>query len=245
MLEKIKCLLRPLINTPLHPQWLVRGGVSDLAGILKSIDSAAVVLDIGCFDKWAKVRLPSTCSYYGLDYLATAEQWYSTVPDIYGDALQLPIRSNSFDVVLLLDVLEHLADADLAIAEINRVLSEQGMLVMQVPFLYPLHDEPRDFARFTRHGFERMANRHGFTIEKCISQGHPVETATLLLNMAMSKAILNWFRRRHPAALLVLILPFMVLLGNLAARVIAMLSGPETFMPYSYQLMLKKSVIAD
>lgn len=52
-----------------------------------------------------------------------------------GSVLDLPYRSDSFDTVLLISVLEHLrpAELDLAFAEIHRVLKPGGQVVFGVP----------------------------------------------------------------------------------------------------------------
>ncbi|MBP9732054.1 MAG: methyltransferase domain-containing protein [Candidatus Magasanikbacteria bacterium] len=61
-----------------------------------------------------------------------------------GFAEKLPYPDNSFDVVTVLDVLEHLTDETLAINEIQRVLRPGGVVVATVPahqFLWSYHDE--------------------------------------------------------------------------------------------------------
>ncbi|PIS21074.1 hypothetical protein COT52_00400 [candidate division WWE3 bacterium CG08_land_8_20_14_0_20_43_13] len=51
----------------------------------------------------------------------------------YGDAYKLPFKENSWDGVLLTDVLEHLDDPNLALGEISRVLKKGGFLYLAVP----------------------------------------------------------------------------------------------------------------
>ena len=52
-----------------------------------------------------------------------------------GDALCLPFADQSFDLVVALDVLEHLADDRAAARELRRVLRPDGTLVVFVPAL--------------------------------------------------------------------------------------------------------------
>ncbi|TFG24878.1 MAG: class I SAM-dependent methyltransferase [Promethearchaeota archaeon] len=52
---------------------------------------------------------------------------------ICGDLANLPYRSNTFDLVSALDVLEHIADDEKAIKEIKRVMKEDGISVISVP----------------------------------------------------------------------------------------------------------------
>ena len=56
-----------------------------------------------------------------------------------------------FDLVLCTNVLEHIFDVKPAIKNLNYLLKENGQLVISVPFIYPLHYEPKDFWRFTEH----------------------------------------------------------------------------------------------
>lgn len=240
MLEYIKKTLIPLINTPLHPQWLVRSGSTDLNSLLASVKERSIVLDIGCFDKWARTQLPISATYVGIDYIVTANEWYNTCPDVYADAHVLPFNDGSFDVVLLLDVLEHLGDADMAMIEIQRVLRDGGQLIMNTPFLYPLHDQPRDFSRFSEHWYRGLMKKYGLKLESCSPQGHPVETSALLSNIAWSKTMLNWLRKRNPASVLIVLTPILILLNNIVARGVAMISVPDPFMPYSYRIVCSK-----
>lgn len=232
--------MQPLAKTPLHPQWLASGRGSKLTGFLKRVGEDQVVLDVGCFNKWPKNIIPDTCSYIGLDYYETAQNWYESVPDVYGDALKLPIKSGAVNAVLLLDVLEHIANSDMVMREVCRVLAPDGKLIMQVPFLYPLHDEPRDYFRISRYGFEELAKRNGFIVEECHSIGHPVETSALLTNIAASKTVIGWITNKNPAAIFIFLLPPFILLNNLIARIIAVISKKDDFMPFNYQLVLKK-----
>jgi SAM-dependent methyltransferase len=64
-----------------------------------------------------------------------------------------------FDVVLASSVLEHVYDFQAAIDGIWRALRPGGIARIRVPFLFPLHDEPLDFWRFTEHSLARMLGR--------------------------------------------------------------------------------------
>ncbi len=240
MFTKIKKLMQPLAGTPIHPQWLVKGSRNKLVSYLKNIGEGKVILDVGCYNKWPKSYISSKSKYIGLDYYETAKHWYESVPDVYGDTLNLPIKSEAIHTVLLLDVLEHVIDSSGVLSEVGRVLKPNGKLIMQVPFLYPLHDEPKDYVRFTAHGFEELAKKNGFFVEKCNAIGHPVETSTLLINIAIAKTMLGWIKDKNPAAILLILLPLFILFSNILARIIALLSTEDHFMPYSYQLIFKK-----
>ena len=54
-----------------------------------------------------------------------------------GDAGRLPFADDSFDAVICSEVLEHLRDVDLALAEIDRVLKPGGKFALSVPRYWP------------------------------------------------------------------------------------------------------------
>ncbi|MFO1353051.1 MAG: hypothetical protein U1F68_21190, partial [Gammaproteobacteria bacterium] len=125
--------------------------------------------------------------------------------------------------------------------EIRRILKSNGKLLMKVPFLYPLHDEPRDFMRLTRHGFENLAQKYQYAIEECQALGHPVETAALLSNIAITKTALKWLTNKNPALVLMIFLPIFIVCNNLLARFISFISASDDFMPYSYRVVFIKT----
>ena len=61
-----------------------------------------------------------------------------------------------FDLVLCTNVLEHIFDIKPAIKNLHYLLKEKGHLIVSVPFIYPLHDEPLDFWRFTEHALKKL-----------------------------------------------------------------------------------------
>ncbi len=62
---------------------------------------------------------------------------------VQGDVQKLPFKSNSYDLILALDVFEHLQDDVAAMKEIRRVLKYGGKLIFNTPafmFLFSYHD---------------------------------------------------------------------------------------------------------
>lgn len=52
---------------------------------------------------------------------------------IRGDALNIPLKDEQFDIVLTTDALEHVADPIKGLKEINRILKKNGLLIILVP----------------------------------------------------------------------------------------------------------------
>lgn len=58
---------------------------------------------------------------------------------------------NKFDLVICTSVLEHIFEMNLAVENLKKLVKKGGHLFISVPFVYPLHDEPADYWRFTEH----------------------------------------------------------------------------------------------
>jgi SAM-dependent methyltransferase len=229
-------LLSRLKTTPLHPQWFAfYGEAAALQEICRGLEG--LVSDIGCADSKPRRYLSPAADYLGIDYFATATDWYHTRPDVFADAQALPLKGDSIDHTLLLDVLEHLPDPERCLAEIHRTLKPGGSLTIQVPFLYPVHDAPLDFHRWTRFGLLNAAKRHGFNVKQEIVLGHPLESAALNANIALSKTIINWLQSKNILALTAVLLPLAVLLINITAWTGARLSKPDPLMPHGYRMI--------
>lgn len=96
---------------------------------------------------------------------------------VVGDVCRLPFPSNVFGCVLCTEVLEHLLTPQAAIDEFHRVLRPGGMLVLTTRCVWPVHDAPHDYFRFTRYGLAHLARR--FEIVELREDG------TLLESLAM------------------------------------------------------------
>lgn len=68
------------------------------------------------------------------------------------DAEQLTFPDRSFGSVLLLETLEHIPHPHRAVAEAKRVLTDESVMLVSVPFNYRLHGFPTDYWRFTASG---------------------------------------------------------------------------------------------
>lgn len=124
-----------------------------------------MVLDIGCGHK-PYHDLFVTARHWGMDHgLIDAS------PDFVGDALYLPIRDQSVDIVFATQVIEHVTDPHKMVRECKRVLRPNGCLILSGPFFWPLHEEPHDFFRFTKYGFERLLKDAGLVDWQIIEDG--------------------------------------------------------------------------
>lgn len=107
------------------------------------------LLELGCGPVSYRACFPK-CEALSTDICPTP------ATDRVEDARALSFPDGSFDVVLCISMLEHVFEYSKVIDEIHRVLRADGDVVIGVPFLYPMHDDPEDFWRFSPFALERL-----------------------------------------------------------------------------------------
>ena len=73
----------------------------------------------------------------------------------------LPFATEGFDTIVLSDVLEHIPEPTKLWEEMARLLRPGGRVIMNVPFLYWLHEQPFDFYRYSEHALRRFVRAAG------------------------------------------------------------------------------------
>ncbi|SDJ34514.1 Methyltransferase domain-containing protein [Frankineae bacterium MT45] len=104
-------------------------------------------------------------------------------------AAPLPFQASSFDTILCTSVLEHVDNAEKAVAEMVRVLRPGGQLIITVPFLYPTHEAPYDFWRTTHIGLRAVLERHGLEVGEVAAQGGPFLLVSHYLTAGLVQAL--------------------------------------------------------
>ena len=106
--------------------------VAFIDGYLKQQNQQSKILDAGCGEGVLveKYRLLGR-DITGLD-LNVSNEYVKK-----GDILNMPFADESFDIVMFLDVIEHLnvLDQPVALAELKRVLKKEGKLIISIPNL--------------------------------------------------------------------------------------------------------------
>lgn len=154
-----------MMARPANAQWynwyangLLARGVEDLTRGL----NGRRVIDVGCGVQPYRGMLGGFSQYVGFDSPLRPDS--ATSADAFGDATALPFVAACADAVLCTEVMEHVADPPVMLAEIRRVLAPGGHLVLSVPFTWHIHDEPFDYWRFTEYGLRLVLERAGFEV---------------------------------------------------------------------------------
>jgi SAM-dependent methyltransferase len=121
------------------------------------------LLDIGCGSKpYEKLLSNYVTEHIGVDHCDTLHDKSRT--DLTGTAYAIPMGGSEFDSVICTAVLEHLEEPERALVECLRVLKPGGYAFYSVPFIWHIHEEPRDFFRYSRYGLEYIFKKVGFEI---------------------------------------------------------------------------------
>lgn len=119
----------------------------ELEKFLVKCQDSNLTLDLGCGRAYYKKYFPNRIGFDiqpGLDV------------NIVGDAHSLPFEDEKFDNILCIEVLEHLHSPHVAISEMKRVLKKGGKLILTTRFIFPLHDTPEDYYRYTKYGLKYL-----------------------------------------------------------------------------------------
>ena len=150
----------------------------------------ARILDVGCGTGATTASLRSFGSVLGLDVgreaLTRARE--RNLPVARSSVARLPVPPGAFDVVVALDLLEHLDDDVAAAGEIRAALAPGGLLLATVPaysFLWSSHDIALEHRRrYTRRRLRGVLERAGFEVELCSYMMSAILPAAVAVRLA-------------------------------------------------------------
>lgn len=130
-----------MINHLNYERTLNPGDEESLSKIVKKIPNNSVVLDIGCGSGTLGSYLVSEkkCIVDGVDYDAEAIEKCSdkyrktAVRNLESDSLKGYFEAESYDVIVVADVIEHLVKPDNLLSELKKLVKKDGTIIFSVP----------------------------------------------------------------------------------------------------------------
>ena len=187
--------------------------------------------DIGCGTKpYRGMMAPFVREHVGVDHAATPHD--ASNVDLFGTAYSIPAADTSFDCAMCTAVLEHLEEPEQAVRECFRVLKPGGVAVYSVPFIWHLHEEPRDFYRFTKYGLTHVFTKAGFEVVRLEALSGFFTTFGTLLGYylcRLNRPVIRWTR----------VVPAVVVGIQLAAMLLDRMSRDERY-TWMYLMVARK-----
>ena len=179
--------------------WWYRGRRRVIERVIEGLrlPARARILDAGCGSGRNMVELARHGPVTGVElsdtsaYLARAR---GAGEVISGSVLEMPFASDSFELSVCLDVIEHLDDDLAALRELRRVVAPGGSLLVTVPayqWLWSGHDEiNHHHRRYTQRSLRAVAEKAGWR------QVRSTHFNSLLLPVAVLLRVLDRFSRK-------------------------------------------------
>lgn len=126
------------------------------------INKKTTILDLGCGMGALTKELMVYGDVYGLDFSEQSIRFCKErgLTNIFqGDATNIPFEDQKFDLVICLDVLEHIEQHDKAVKEIKRVLKDNGLLITFVPAFMSLWSINDDLSEHKRRYIKSELNK--------------------------------------------------------------------------------------
>lgn len=152
--------------------------------------AGARVLDVGCGDRPYAELFPGAV---GFDVPGNPHA------DLHGSLESIPVEDASFDVVLCLQVLEHVPDPAAAVRELCRVTRPGGRVLASTHGIYPFHPNPDDLWRWTHQGLERLFLTSAEWSSVTVRPGAGTAATLAMLNAYMLDLLFKRLRIRRGA----------------------------------------------
>jgi SAM-dependent methyltransferase len=131
--------------------------------IAETLPYSGRVIDLGCGNAPYKEKILQVASeYIGVDWDNSFHD--TSQVDVFANLSEpLPFDDGYADTVVSFQVMEHLPEPELFLAECYRILRPGGRLFLTVPFMWHVHEAPYDFFRYTRYGLAHLLKKNRFS----------------------------------------------------------------------------------
>jgi len=174
-------------------------------------------LDVGCGQKPYE-KSCSSSEYIGLE-IDSSKNRAAKKADYFYDGKTFPFQNGEFDSVIINQVFEHVFNPDDFLSEVNRVLKDEGILLMSVPFVWDEHEQPFDYARYSSFGLEYLLDTHGFEVIERRKSINDIRIVFQLINAYIYKKTVTKNAYVNLMTTIVLMAPFNIL-GELLSKVL-------------------------
>ena len=102
---------------------------------------------------------------------------------------KLSLNDETFDNIIIFNVLEHVYNVKNAFSEINRCLKKNSNVIGSTPFIHRVHGAPNDYSRYTKDYIEKILFETNFKNIKVENIGYGPFTAAYTLTFDYLKFI--------------------------------------------------------
>ncbi|NMC47153.1 MAG: class I SAM-dependent methyltransferase [Chloroflexi bacterium] len=165
--------------------------------------------------------------------------------DVVCDLTKLnPFHENSLDVVLLMNVLEHVVSPLDLLRSMHAMLKPHGRIIIAIPFYLKIHQAPLDFQRLTHFALRDLAQHAGYSLLHLEGFYDPcgVIEESLRYYRFWGRAGQGWLARKFGAIALALMQVNLKLLRTLSVHPFIGDPFKVTYpAPMGYHLVLEKN----
>lgn len=206
-----------LLGVFINPFFFARRGL--YSGVRKyAAELKGNVLDVGCGRKPYR-NLFQVDQYIGMDIENPGHDHSNEEIDVYYDGKTFPFEEAKFDSVMSSEVLEHVFEPEDFLREVNRVLKQDGRLLLTVPFMWDEHEQPNDYARYSSFGLKHVLEKNGFQVLSLTKSALGIRAVVQLFNLYVYKKFRTKSRVINTLLTIVLLSPF-TMLGVLFSKVL-------------------------
>ncbi len=173
----------------------LRAVIAEL-GAFSELVPGSVVLDYGCATTPYRDLVGPGIEYVGADIAGNA----AADVELKADGT-VPLPDASVDVVLSTQVLEHVRDPQVYLAECLRLLKPGGYVVLTTHGIMHFHEDPVDYWRWTSEGLSKLLRDTGFEVVEMRGLIGLAAAAIQLFQVATVPHVPGFARRPYVAAM--------------------------------------------
>lgn len=148
-----------------------------------------VLVDLGCGEApYKEYFLSYVDQYIGVDWTHTL---HNSKADVISDLNgKIQLENHFADTVISFSVMEHLCEPQIFLDESYRILKNGGYMILQVPWMWWVHEAPYDYFRYSPYGLKYIFEKAGFRDIHV----QPMSGFFTMLSLKMNYFSLRWIK---------------------------------------------------